>query len=164
MCFLNIYYDCSDIYEKFDCLMLASCNIVGFFKLVMFRIYGDNLTQSFSSAINDYLTIETEEKRTIMRQHAYMGRMVFYCVVIFGAVASCGVIAAPVLTGDTSVLVNVTLNKFASKYPIPSTCTLGYLNVSTSLYLVLFVLHCAIITFATCAFVGNKITYYIISI
>lgn len=156
MSFLNVYYDCSDIYEKIDCLMLALCNIVGFFKLSMFHIYAENLTRNYSSAIDDYLAVHTEEKRLIMRQHAFLGRIIFYCVVIFGFITSFGLIVTPIMASE-NMQVNVSLSKYASKYPIPSTCTLGYLQIISTLYFIIFVVQSALIIIASFAYVGNKI-------
>jgi hypothetical protein len=121
----------------------------------MFRVYAKNLTRNYSSAINDYCTIDTEEKRTVMRQHAFLGRLVFYFVVAFAFTVSICLMITPLIGNANNVQINVSMNKYASMYPVPSPCTLGQLNISTRMYLLFFTLQCIHIGVSSCAYVGK---------
>jgi len=84
----------------------------------------------------------TDEKRIIMRQHAFLGRMVFYFVIIFAWTASAIIIMTPVFANSQNIQNNISLNKYASMYSLPSACTLGQLDISTKMYLLIFVVQC----------------------
>jgi hypothetical protein len=150
---VDIY--CGNIYEIIDALMIGSTCLLGLIKLSMFRVYAKNLTRNYSSAVSDYRAIDTEEKRTIMRQHAFLGRMVFYFVVAFALITCIDLVITPLIGNAENVQVNVSINKYASKYAVPSVCTLGQLNVSTRMYLLLFVVQCIHIGISSCAYVGK---------
>ncbi|XP_039314402.1 odorant receptor 49b isoform X2 [Solenopsis invicta] len=98
--FLEINFGTSNAYVKLDALMIMFCNILCVLKLISFRIYADNLTRNFSSAVKDYLAIDNEGKRTIMRRHAFMGRMICYSIVLFAYIASLIFTLAPIIAGD----------------------------------------------------------------
>ncbi|XP_011066046.1 PREDICTED: odorant receptor 82a-like [Acromyrmex echinatior] len=59
---LEINFGNGDAYVKIDTLMVISCIILATLKLLSFRLYADNLIRNYSSAVNDYSTIDTEEK------------------------------------------------------------------------------------------------------
>jgi hypothetical protein len=156
MC-LNIYYDCSDIYEKIDSLMYFVCFFLAFLKLSTFRIYADNLTSVLSSTISDYLAIDSEEKHTIMRRHAFMGRNIFYCVVVSGYIAIVGIMMIPIMSSDNDVQVNVSINKQVLRYPLPTSCTLGSFYLPTALYVIIYVVQCILLYIGNTGNTGNKI-------
>jgi len=137
--------------------MILVCTILGLLKLSMYRIYADNLTRNYSSAVSDYLAIDTEEKRTIMRRHAFMGRIIFCCVVIFGYIVSLGLMVAPILASNKNVQTNISIDDYSPGYPIPATCTLGHFHFSTKLYLMIFVAECILIATVGAGNLGNKI-------
>ncbi|XP_018059939.1 PREDICTED: odorant receptor 9a [Atta colombica] len=134
--FLEIIFGSSDAYIKLDALMLMSCNVLCVLKLLSFRLYADNLIRNYSSAVNDYSTIDSEEKRTIMRQHAFMGRMICYSTIFFTYLASSIFTLAPMITDDENVHVNITIKNQAAKLPVPITF-LGNLQIPTGLYFVI---------------------------
>ncbi|XP_039314403.1 uncharacterized protein LOC105193232 isoform X3 [Solenopsis invicta] len=132
--FLEINFGTSNAYVKLDALMIMFCNILCVLKLISFRIYADNLTRNFSSAVKDYLAIDNEGKRTIMRRHAFMGRMICYSIVLFAYIASLIFTLAPIIAGDgEDIQVNVTIKNQASELPIPVTF-LGDLQLPTSVF------------------------------
>ncbi|XP_019697157.2 odorant receptor 82a-like [Harpegnathos saltator] len=135
---VEIYYNCIDPYGKIDALLLFTCTFLALLKIIWFRRYGDNLTKNFNSAINDYLAIDSEKKRAVMRRHAFMGRTICYGVTCVSYLASVFYISLPLLMDNVSV--NGSATGFQTKYPIPSTCTLGALDISTTLHIALYVM------------------------
>ncbi|XP_077259536.1 odorant receptor 10-like isoform X2 [Temnothorax americanus] len=135
MLFLEIFLGSVNTTVKLDSLMLMSCNILSVLKLVFFRIYADNLIRNFTSAANDYLAVDTEEKRTIMRRHAFMGRMMCYSILFFAYFAATIFGLLPVLAGGEDIQVNESIKNQASELPIPLTCIFGNSSVPSSLYL-----------------------------
>jgi len=153
--FLEIYYNCSDMYEQLNAIIFIGCVTLALLKILMIRIYADNFTHNFSSAVNDYLAIDCEKKRRIMRRHAFMGRIIYYNVMLFAIFSSIGLILAPIVTSYKNDQINVSVNNVA--YPLPATCTLAHFRISTTLYLVIFVMQCIIIVITCAANIGNKI-------
>jgi len=137
--------------------MIIVCTFLGLIKLSMFRIYADNLACNYSSAISDYLAIDTEVKRTIMRRHAFMGRIFFYSVVLFGYIVSLGLMILPIIPSNKDTQVNVSISDNVLGYPIPATCTLAPFHFSTTLYVAIFIVECLLIGMTFCANIGNKI-------
>jgi len=155
---LEMYHNCSDMYQKLDSLMMITCGFLGILKITMFRIYADNLICNFTSAITDYGTIDNEEKRIVMRRHAFMGRATCYSVVIFSYFGSTGLILSPLLKIDKNVEINTSTSESAlHQYPIPSACTLEFLSSWTIIYIMIFVLQCMALTITCNANMGNKI-------
>jgi len=157
MLFLEIIFGSSDAYVKLDDLMLISCNVLCVLKLLSFRLYADNLIRNYSSAMNDYSTIDTEEKRTIMRQHAFMGRIICYSTIFFTYFASSIFTLAPMITGDENVHVNVSIKNQAAKLPVPITF-LGDLQIPSSLYFIISSVQYFILLLTGTSNCGNKLT------
>jgi len=145
--------------EKIDSLMLFVVYFLALLKLSIFRIYAENLTSIFSSAINDYLAIDSEEKRTIMRRHAFMGRKIFYYIVLSGYIASVGFMVAPIMSSDNDVKFNVSINKVL-RYPLPSACTLGKFYLPMTLYVIIYAVQCIFIYVGSTGNTGNKIEIF----
>ncbi|XP_067210028.1 odorant receptor 10-like [Linepithema humile] len=164
MSYLDIYYGCSDMYEILDSVMIIVCAILGLVKLSMFRIYADNLICNYSSAVSDYLAIDTEAKRTIMRRHAFMGRIFFYSVVLFGIFVSLGLVTAPIIPSNKDAQVNVSINDDVLGYPISSTCTLARFHFSTTLYLVIFIVQSFLIGATFFSNLGNDSLFLAITL
>ncbi|XP_011645617.2 odorant receptor 10a-like [Pogonomyrmex barbatus] len=139
--FFEIVYGDASTYDKLDALMVMFCNLLSILKLLSFRIYAKNLIRNFSSAVDDYHAIDTEEKRIIMRRHAYMGRMVCFSIMSFSYFVPLIFVWIPLLldkNNDNNIKVQVNVSKNpASELPIPLTWTLGNYEISPALYLVI---------------------------
>ncbi|XP_071625475.1 uncharacterized protein [Temnothorax longispinosus] len=132
--FLELNFGSGDGYIKVDDrLMIMVCNVLAILKLLSFRLYADNLTRNYSSAVNDYHAIDTEEKHTIMRRHAYMGRMICYSTLFFAYLASTIVMLVPMIADNKNVQVNVSIKNQALELPVPLTL-LEDLDMPTSLF------------------------------
>ncbi|KAG5335960.1 OR2A protein, partial [Acromyrmex heyeri] len=163
MLFLEIIFGNSDAYIKLDALMLMSCNVLCVLKLLSFRLYADNLIRNYSSAVNDYSTIDTKEKRTIMRQHAFMGRMICYSIIFFTYLASSIFTLAPMITGDENVHVNASIKNQATKLPVPITF-LGDLQIPTGLYFVISMVQYFILLLTGTSNCGNDSLFLAITL
>ncbi|XP_071625500.1 uncharacterized protein [Temnothorax longispinosus] len=131
--FLELNFGSGDAYIKVDGLMIMVCNVLAVLKLLSFRLYADNLTRNYSSAVNDYHAIDTEEKHTIMRRHAYMGRMICYSTLFFAYLASTIFMLVPMIADNKNVQVNVSIKNQALELPVPLTL-LEDLHMPTSLF------------------------------
>jgi len=90
--------------------------------------------------MNDYLTIDTEEKRIIMREHAFWGRIICIIALLISYVDSVIFIVGHAQISSEEAKSNMTILGHRAGYAIPSTCTLAHFHISTSLYLVIFAL------------------------
>ncbi|XP_012055127.1 PREDICTED: uncharacterized protein LOC105618193 [Atta cephalotes] len=138
--YLELYYNCTSATANLDALTLFSCGILALTKIIWFRIYADNLICNYSSAMNDYVTIDTEEKRIIMRNHAFWGRIICIIALLISYVDSVIFIVGHAQLSSEETKINITIFGHQAGYAIPSTCTLAHFHISTDLYLVIFIL------------------------
>lgn len=135
--FLEIIFGSGEMYDKMDALMLMICAILSILKLFYFRYKADNLIRNFKSAVTDYLAIDSEEKRTIMRRHAFMGRMILYSIISFTYFTSSVYLLAPMIAGDKDIQVNVSIKSQAANLPVPLTWSLRNFDISTNVFLLI---------------------------
>lgn len=138
--------------------MVMVCGVLSVLKLLSFRLYADNLINNFSAAVNDYLAIDTEEKRTIIRRHAFMGRMIC-CIIIFVAYLAATIfMLMPMIGDEKDILVNVSITdkNQASKLPVPLTWALGDFNIPTSLFLLISMVEYMLMMLNCTSNIGNK--------
>ena len=156
--FLEINFGSGDAYVKLDGLMVMFCAVLSVLQLLSFRIYADNLIRNFSSAINDYFAINTEEKRTIIRRHAFMGRMICYSIIFFAYLASSIFMLTPMIAGNKDIQVDDVSKTQASELPMPLTF-LGDLHIPSSLYFVISTLQYTILMLTSTSNCGNIVVY-----
>ncbi|XP_039314406.1 uncharacterized protein LOC120359723 [Solenopsis invicta] len=149
--FLELNFGNDDAYIKIHALYAIYSTVLCILKLLTFRLYADNLTRNFSSAVNDYLAIDNKEKRIIMRRHAFMGRMICYSIVLLIYLAVLIIILTPTITSySEAIQVNVTIKIHVSELPVPLTF-LGDFQIPTNVYLALSMMELLIcIINATC--------------
>ncbi|XP_012526034.2 uncharacterized protein LOC105830896 [Monomorium pharaonis] len=138
--YLELYYNCTSANANLDALTLFVCGILALTKIIWFRIYADNLICNYSSAMNDYLAMDTEEKRIIMRKHAFWGRIICIIALLIAYVDSVIFIMGHAQISSEEAKVNISILGHQAGYAIPSTCTLAHFHISTSSYLVIFAL------------------------
>lgn len=153
---VEMYYNCIDSYLKIDALLISTCTFLALLKITWFRIYVDNLNSNFRSAIIDYFTIDNEEKRAVMRRHAFMGRICCYGVACVSYVASGFYMSLPLVIGDSGLQINGTVVSPNTKYPVPSTCTLGSLPISTTWHIVIFLMQATVLVIVCTGNLGNE--------
>ncbi|KAG5324313.1 OR13A protein, partial [Pseudoatta argentina] len=134
---MEFHMGCTNTEQNIDSLMLACCGL-GVFKIICFRIYAKNLTDNYSSARNDYLTIKNAEYRAIMRKYAFMGRILSCFMVCFAYISVVIYSLIPLLgedlVDDQDVQINRTNEDIVLDYPMPSRCALEYLHAPRSMY------------------------------
>lgn len=114
--------------------MFIGCGLVSLVKTVCFRIYADNLIDTYNAAIDDYLTIENPEQRKVMRRYAFIGRTLA-CFMVCFAYFACIVYTLIPLLGDESIKqLNITDEETVLEYTIPSRCVLEYLHAPASMH------------------------------
>ncbi|XP_018363118.1 PREDICTED: odorant receptor 13a-like [Trachymyrmex cornetzi] len=135
---MEFHMGCTNTEQNIDGLMLACCGVLGVLKTICFRIYAKNLTNNYSSARNDYLTIKNTEYRAIMRKHAFIGRILSCFMVCFSYISVTIYSLIPLLgedlVDDQDIQINRTNEDVVLDYPMPSRCALEYLHVPRSMY------------------------------
>ncbi|XP_018363367.1 PREDICTED: uncharacterized protein LOC108761351, partial [Trachymyrmex cornetzi] len=132
---IELYTDCNNAEQNVDSLMLLCCGILGILKTVWFRIYARNLTNNYSSALNDYLMIKNAKHRAIMRKHAFTGR-ILCCSLMCFSYFSCLLFTIIPFLGNANHKINVT-NEAMLQYTVPSRCALEYFNAPTNMHTIL---------------------------
>lgn len=138
--FLELYYNCTSATANLDVLTILSCGILGLTKITWFRIHADKLIYNYSSAMNDYLTMDSEEKRIIMRKHAYWGRITCIIALLIAYVDSGIFVVGHAQLSSEEAKTNLSILGHQAGYALPATCTFAHFHISTSSYLVIFVL------------------------
>ncbi|XP_011702893.1 PREDICTED: uncharacterized protein LOC105458952, partial [Wasmannia auropunctata] len=157
--FFEVNFGGGDVYTKIDGLLLMMCTILSVIKILAFRLYADNMIRNFSSAVKDYLAIDNENMRKIMRHHAFMARVMCYSVLSFAYTAPVFFLVAVLIAGgdeDIQVNSNTSIKNPAEDLPVPLTWTLGSYHLSTSLYFVITIVQYIILTLNCNGNVGNK--------
>ncbi|XP_025265704.1 uncharacterized protein LOC109610030 isoform X2 [Camponotus floridanus] len=130
---MEICMGCTDVMQSIECLMTICCGSLGVLKATWFRIYANSLIMNYSSALNDYLTIDNIKERKIMRKHAFIGRIL--CTSLMTIAYSSNLLAgiSKILAYDSN-RINITNESIILDYVIPSRCALEYLNFPTSMF------------------------------
>jgi len=150
---IEIYMGCTDAELNVDCLMLICCGMIGVLKMILFRIYANNLTDNYGSALKDYLTIKNGNQRSVMRRHAFMGRTICYFM-ICSSYVSCMIISLIPLLANNEFSINATGKNFR-EYPIPSRCALGYFNPPNSIYRIIYLAQAIAMMLSSNTYIGN---------
>lgn len=152
----ELYFDNSKAEKNLDILVLTACGSLAIMKVASYRIWPTGFIYNFTSAIRDYNELRDEEKRAIVRKHAYMGRVACVCTMA-GAYASATLImAVPVLVGEKlKSIVNVTEEKTLT-YPIPCNYVMAFIKMPDSLHSIVFVTEYFMMIVTCTGNVGNK--------
>ncbi|XP_020296090.1 odorant receptor 30a-like [Pseudomyrmex gracilis] len=147
LCSTEMLLGCTVTEKNIECLMLICCGTLGVTKTILFRIYAKNLTDNYSSAVNDYKTIKNPRDYFIMRRHTYIGKLLFCCL-LGSSYFSCFIIAAIPVLGGVKTDQNVT-NETVFEYIVPSTCALEYFRIPTSMRTIVLIVQ-TLALFTTC--------------
>ena len=155
----EMYFDRSDAEKNLDALLLIACGILAVSKIMWFRIRPAGLISNFTSAVKDYNDLEDQEKRAIMRMHAYMGRVVSGGVIIFAYVATVLFMIVPVLAGvEGEDIFNVT-EESVPDYPMPSEYVMELIKMPDNLYFMVFTIECLMRLLVSTGNLGNEFSY-----
>ncbi|XP_068978383.1 uncharacterized protein [Bombus flavifrons] len=153
---MELYLDSSDAKKNLDALLLITCGILALSKIIRFRIQPDGLVTNFTSAIKDYNELKDQEKRVIMRRHAYMGRLVSASVIFSSCIGSTLYLTIPMLSGDEEKdIVNVTKESIMD-YPIPSECVMDVIQLPDNLFFMVFIIEYLMLLFTSTGNLGNE--------
>ncbi|XP_014481490.1 PREDICTED: odorant receptor 13a-like [Dinoponera quadriceps] len=131
---IEVNMGCTDAEQNVDSLMFVCCGIISIVKTICFRIYANNLIDTYNAAIEDYTTIESPEQRKIMRKYALIGRILSCFMVCFAYFATVVYTLIPLLSDEPIDQFNVTDKEIVLEYTIPSKCTLEYFHIPMSMY------------------------------
>ncbi|CAL1673616.1 unnamed protein product [Lasius platythorax] len=151
---IELYMGCTNAEQNVDCLMLTCCGTLGILKIIWFRIYANNLTNNYNSALNDYLTIENMEERATMRKHAFIGRIIF-CPLMCFSYFSCIMYALTPFMDYDEKNQNITNEDIVLEYPFPSRCSIEYFHAPTSMYKILVIIEAFAMIVMASANAGN---------
>lgn len=152
---IEMYMGCTDAEQNVDSLMLICCGILGMLKTVWFRIYSRNLTNNYSSALDDYLMIESTKQRAVMRKHTSTAR-ILCCFMLGFSYISCIIYALKPFLADYAKQINVT-SEDELEYTVPSRCAVEYFNTSTSMHKILCLIEAISLLLTSTTNHGNTI-------
>ncbi|XP_076235028.1 uncharacterized protein LOC143179598 [Calliopsis andreniformis] len=132
----EVYMDYTNAEKNLDALIIVPCGILAVTKVAAFRIHYADLVTNFVSAVKDYNETD-DEKRVIMRRHAYMGRVASFSVIFFSYSAATLFSTVSMLATEEVQNINASI-KETIYYPVPSEQILGMLNMPKNLYPVIF--------------------------
>ncbi|XP_054014561.1 odorant receptor 45b-like [Hylaeus anthracinus] len=151
----EIYLDHGDAEKNLDAVVLNTCGILALWKVALFRIRSNGLFTNFSSAVDDYNELREEEKRGIVKRHAYMGRVACASVIGFSYFGSTLFVTVTMFAEDEEVaVVNVTEEDIMD-YPIPSKCVINALRLPESLNPVIFIVEYAMMLITSTGNLGS---------
>ncbi|XP_025265705.1 odorant receptor 67b-like isoform X2 [Camponotus floridanus] len=145
---MEICMGCTDVTQSIECLMIICCGLLGVLKTTWFRIYANSLIINYSSALNDYLTIDNIKERKIMRKHAFIGRILcssLMSIAYFSNLIS-GIV--PILDYDSNQI-NIINESMTLEYAMPSRCALEYFNFPTNMFKIFCLLETVAMIFAS---------------
>ncbi|XP_076229088.1 odorant receptor 10-like isoform X2 [Nomia melanderi] len=135
---VEVYLDYGNAEKTLNALVILVCGILAVLKVGCFRLYPTGLIANFVSAVEDYQELNGEERRAIVKRHAYMGRVSSASVVLFSYFSASLFTLAPMFTGsDAAQDTNSTVGK-GLDYPIPSEYTLQLLRAPGNLFAVIY--------------------------
>ncbi|XP_011065380.1 PREDICTED: odorant receptor 30a-like [Acromyrmex echinatior] len=159
---IELYTDCNNAEQNVDSLMLLCCGILGILKTVWFRIHARNLTNNYSSALNDYLMIKNAKHRAIMRKHASTGR-ILCCFLMCFSYFSCLLYTIIPFLSNANNKINVT-SETMLQYTVPSRCALEYFNAPTSMHTILCLIEAISLTLTSTTNHGNDSLFFNITL
>ncbi|XP_076677954.1 uncharacterized protein LOC143374022 [Andrena cerasifolii] len=154
---VEMYLDRSDSEKNLDAVVIISCGVLAVLKMAWFRLNSAGLVFNLTSAVKDYNETDGEEKRAIMRRHAYMGRVAGTGVIFFAYFSATLFATVSMLASDeeeTTLNANETSAK-STNYPMPSECTLQVLHVPDGMFLLVFIVEYLMLLVTTNGNLGN---------
>ncbi|XP_076166211.1 odorant receptor 9a-like [Ptiloglossa arizonensis] len=158
----EMYLDRSDPAKNLDALALSTCDILALWKVILFRLRSEGLISNFSSAVKDYEKLYGEEKRAIMRQHAYMGRVACAIVIGFSYFSSVLFMTVPMLSEKKPIPiedVNATVDD-RMDFPIPSKFAVATLHMPHQFYPVIFLIQLTMMLTASTGSFGSDSLFF----
>ena len=153
---IEMYLDSSDAEKNLDGLALITCGILAVSKVIRFRIRPGGLISNFTSAVKDYDELKDQEKRVIVRRHAYMARLACGSVISFAYFTSTIMMTLPMLVEEEDEgIVNVTEESIPS-YPIPSEYVMAIIQLPDNLYFIVFIVEYLMLIFLSTGNLGNE--------
>lgn len=153
---IEMYLDSSDAEKNLDGLALITCGILAVSKVIRFRIRPGGLISNFTSAVKDYDELKDQEKRVIVRRHAYMARLACGSVISFAYFTSTIMMTLPMLVGEEEEnIVNVT-EESTPGYPIPSEYVMEIIQLPDNLYFIVFIVEYLMLIFLSTGNLGNE--------
>ncbi|XP_029660133.1 uncharacterized protein LOC115233719, partial [Formica exsecta] len=151
---VEICLGCTSAEQNVDCIMLSFCAMLAVLKIIQFRIYANNLINNYKSALNDYLTIENVEERSIMRKHALAARMASFPLLSFSYFI-CMMYTITSFMNHDKKNQNITDEEIILEYPIPSKCAMKYFHAPISMYKIFVIIQAISLIVVTNANLGN---------
>nr|XP_012143985.1 PREDICTED: uncharacterized protein LOC100876205 [Megachile rotundata] len=145
----------TDVEANLDALMFSVVGTLALSKVLSFRFYSTKLIFNFVSAVKDYNELDEENKRMIMRRHAYMSRVMCVALIGIGNVCAWILTALPILLkGDQEI--NVTVEDTIT-FPLPSKTVILLLNLPENLYLLIFFVQYLMMVIMVTGNLGNDL-------
>ncbi|XP_076480861.1 odorant receptor 4-like [Bombus vancouverensis nearcticus] len=156
----EMYLDSNDAEKNLDAFVILSCGILAVSKVIRFRIRPAALILNFTSAVEDYNELRDDEKRVIVRKHAYMARVASASMISFAYFSSILFITVPMLAEkEEKNVVNVT-EESTSEYPIPSENVMALVKIPENLYFLVFIMEYLMLLFTITGNLGSDSLFF----
>ncbi|XP_033206186.2 odorant receptor 10-like [Bombus vancouverensis nearcticus] len=156
----EMYLDTSDAEKNLDAVIILTCGYLAVSKILQFRIRPAGLISNFTSAVKDYNELNDQEKRVIVRRHAYMGRVAGISVVLFSHFSATLFTALPMLAGEqVKDIVNVT-EESIPEYPMPSEKVIALVKIPDNFYLIVFIVEYLMLLSTSNGNIGNDSLFF----
>ncbi|XP_050483271.1 odorant receptor 9a-like [Bombus huntii] len=156
----EMYLDNSDAEKNLDGLVFITCGSLAASKVIRFRIRPAALISNFTSAVEDYNELRDEEKRVIVRKHAYMARVASASMIFFAYFSSILFITVPMLAEEEEKdILNVT-EESTSDYPIPSENVIALVKIPENLYFIVFIIEYLMLLFTSTGNLGSDSLFF----
>nr|XP_012143892.1 PREDICTED: uncharacterized protein LOC100876657 isoform X2 [Megachile rotundata] len=150
----------SNVEANLDALMFSLVGTMVLSKVMSFRVYSTKLIFNFVSAVKDYNELNDENKRLIMRRHAYMGRVMCIALIGVGNICAWVITAAPILINNDHEI-NVTIED-AINFPMPSEHVILLIKFPEYLYLLIFFVQYLMMLIMVMGNLGNDLNSRIV--
>lgn len=153
---VEVYLDGSDAEANLDVLLLFASGFLAISKVACFRVYSPELIFNFSSAKKDYDELDDEEKRTIVRRHAYLGRVALASLILSSNFGATFITILPIIL-KTEEEKNVTTED-TTKYPIPSAHAIELVKCPENLHMIIFITEYMMLIITSLGNLGNHLS------
>ena len=153
----EMYLDSSDAEKNLDAVVILTCGYLAVSKVLQFRIHPAGLISNFTSAVKDYNELNDQEKRVIVRKHAYMGRVAGISGVLFAYFSATLFTTLPMLAAEEMEdMANVT-EESIPEYPIPSEKVVALVKIPEHLYFIVFIVEYLMLLLTSNGNLGNEL-------
>ncbi|XP_078053482.1 odorant receptor 4-like [Augochlora pura] len=159
---IELYLDHGNAAKNLDGVVFMTCSMLAISKVACFRFRPTGLIANFVSAVKDHQDLREEQKRTIVKHHAQMGRITSASILFCSYSSALLLMMVPLLAGgeDAMEILNQTAHESEQSFPFPSECMVQLLRIPENVYSVLYVGEFLILVLLACGNLGSDTLFF----